>query len=148
MTSYKQNCHRIYTCLSGAISEAVNVEKMNESRVKKNFASFPSFKVLWTPLIWEIFHTWCLLLMSQPFPPDIQNIINPKLLELENWNFERMFIPHHMSCVMCHVSRVTCPMLPVTCKLLLLFLILFYLFKKNLSHVNYYCYFLILFYLF
>ena len=26
-----------------------------------------------------------------------------------------MFIPHYVSCVMCHVSRVTCHLLPVTC---------------------------------
>ena len=36
--------------------------------------------------------------------------------------FERMFIPHnvscvtcHVSCVMCHVSCVTCHVSPVTC---------------------------------
>ena len=28
-----------------------------------------------------------------------------------------MFIPHYVSCVMCHVSRVTCHLSPVTCHL-------------------------------
>ena len=35
--------------------------------------------------------------------------------ELESWNFERMFTPHHVSCVTCHISRVTCHLSPVTC---------------------------------
>ena len=38
----------------------------------------------------------------------IQSTVNPKQEELESWNFERMFIPHYVSCVMCHVSPVTC----------------------------------------
>ena len=37
---------------------------------------------------------------------NLQNIITPKPRELENWNFERMFTPNHMSHVRCHVSRV------------------------------------------
>ena len=41
-------------------------------------------------------------------PPDIHNIINPRPLELDSWNFERMFTPYHVSCVTCHVSRVIC----------------------------------------
>ena len=54
---------------------------------------------------------------SEPFPPNLQNIINHKPEELGSWNFERMFTPHNMSyvtccmsCVTCHVSYVTCHM--------------------------------------
>ena len=32
----------------------------------------------------------------------------------KSWNFERMFIPHYVSCVMCHMSHVTCHLLQVT----------------------------------
>ena len=44
--------------------------------------------------------------LSYPYPPNLQHIINPKLLELWSWNFERMFTPTmcHMSHVRCHVS--------------------------------------------
>ena len=38
----------------------------------------------------------------------MHNIINPKPLQLEHWQFERMFTPHHVSYVICFVSRVTC----------------------------------------
>ena len=62
---------------------------------------------------------------SDPFPPNLQNIINHKPEELGSWNFERMFTPHNMSqvtcCmsrVMCHVSHVTCCMSCVTCHVL------------------------------
>ena len=53
--------------------------------------------------------------VTYPFSPNLQNIINPKLLELGTWNFETMFttpcvswVNCHVSCVMCHVSHVTC----------------------------------------
>ena len=49
---------------------------------------------------------------SQPFPPDIQNIIVSKPLELESWNLTE-FLPH----IMCHMSRVTCDLSHVTCHL-------------------------------
>ena len=59
---------------------------------------------------------------SHPFPPNLQDIINDKPLELGSWNFERMFTTHnmshvtcHMSCVTCHVSHVMCNMSHVTC---------------------------------
>ena len=55
------------------------------------------------------------LSLSDPFPPNLQNIINLKLLKLESWNVERMFTPHqvshvtvHLSCVTCHMSYVIC----------------------------------------
>ena len=48
--------------------------------------------------------------VGQPFPPNLQNIINHKPEELGSWNFERMFTPHNMSHVTCCMSRVTCHM--------------------------------------
>ena len=33
---------------------------------------------------------WWLPWVTHPFPPDLQNIITPKPLELESWHFERM----------------------------------------------------------
>ena len=61
-------------------------------------------------------------------PPDIHNIINPKPLELDSWNFERMFTLYHVSCVTwhvspvtCHVSHVTCHVSPVTCHMSFVF---------------------------
>ena len=65
---------------------------------------------LWSKY-WKSCHPpfkWVSEWVSQPFPPDIQNIIASKPLELESWHFDRMFTPPHMSCVTCHVSRVTC----------------------------------------
>ena len=35
-----------------------------------------------------------------------RHYINPKLLELGSWYFERMFTPQHVSHVKCHVSHV------------------------------------------
>ena len=46
--------------------------------------------------------------VSQPFPPNLQNIITPKAWELESWNFERMFNPHHVSHVRCQVLGLRC----------------------------------------
>ena len=54
--------------------------------------------------------------VRQPFPPKLlPSTFNPKWEELGSWNFERMFIPHYVSCVMTHVSCVTCHMSHVTC---------------------------------
>ena len=73
--------------------------------------------------------------VSHPFPPDIENIINPKPLKLLSWHFERLFTPHHVSCVtchvsaaMCHLSRVTCHVSPVTCHIFFSF---FFFFKMD-----------------
>ena len=44
----------------------------------------------------------------------LPNTANPKPEELRSWSFERMFIQHHVSCVMGHVSRVMCHVSPVT----------------------------------
>ena len=40
------------------------------------------------------------------FPPNLNNIITPKPWELESWNFERIFSPHHVSHVTCQESGV------------------------------------------
>ena len=34
--------------------------------------------------------------MTDPFPPNLQNIMPPKPLELESQNFDRMFTPRHV----------------------------------------------------
>ena len=47
-----------------------------------------------------------------PFPPFLQNTINPKPLELVTWHFYTVFTP--LSGIMCHVSPVTCHMSRVT----------------------------------
>ena len=59
--------------------------------------------------------------MSQPFPPDLHNIINHKQYELVSWNFERMSTPLNMSRVMCHVSCVTCHVSRIICHMSLFF---------------------------
>ena len=64
--------------------------------------------VLQTPL-------WLIDSFSHHFPPNLQDIINPKTLELGSWNFERMFTPHHVSHVRCHVSCVRCQVSGVRC---------------------------------
>ena len=58
---------------------------------------------------------------------NLQVIINPKLLEIENWNlwenvhpplcvtFYISCVTFHVSCVMCPVSCVICPLLGVRC---------------------------------
>ena len=53
--------------------------------------------------------------LSQPFPPNLQNIINHKPEELGSWNSERMLTPYNMSHVKCHMSNVTCQMSHVAC---------------------------------
>ena len=45
---------------------------------------------------------------SGPFPPNLQDIIKTKNLELETLNFERMFTSYHVSHVTCHISCVRC----------------------------------------
>ena len=62
--------------------------------------------------------------VTQPFPPYIQNIITPKLLELESWNFERMFTLNHfqLSRVICRVSGVRCHLSHFKCNFLYFFL--------------------------
>ena len=54
--------------------------------------------------------------VCDPFHPDPKNSITPKPLELDSWNFKRMFTLHCM-CVKCQVSFVSCHLSPVTCHL-------------------------------
>ena len=55
--------------------------------------------------------------MSQPFPPNLQDIIKYKPKELRNWNLERMFTPKtcQMSYFTCYMSHVTCHKSCVMC---------------------------------
>ena len=46
--------------------------------------------------------------LSHPFPPNLQNTINPKPFERGTWNFYTMFTTCHVPCVTCHISQVTC----------------------------------------
>ena len=47
---------------------------------------------------------------NHPFAHNLQYIINPKLLELGSWNFERNSTPQKVSHVRSHMSGVTCQM--------------------------------------
>ena len=52
--------------------------------------------------------SWLSDWLSHPFPPNLQDIINLKHLELGSLNFERMITPNHVSHVKLHMSGVTC----------------------------------------
>ena len=54
--------------------------------------------------------------MTDPFPLNLQHIINPKPLELGSWNFERISTSDHVSHVTCHKSHVTCHVSGVRCQ--------------------------------
>ena len=71
--------------------------------------------------------------LTDPFCPDIHNIVKPKPSELESLKFEKMFISHHVSCVTCYLSPFTCHLSCVTCHLLHVKKIfyIFFIFKKN-----------------
>ena len=63
---------------------------------------------------------------------------------LGSWNFERMFIPHyvlcvmcHMSCVMCHVSHVPCHVSPVTYQMSNIYVYIFLIEIKNYHNFFY-----------
>ena len=47
---------------------------------------------------------------TAPATPGLLNIRTSNPLELGSCNLERIFMPNHVSCVMCHVSHVTCHM--------------------------------------
>ena len=86
------------------------------------------FVLIWSSLIFNrpggagaVLYTTSLSfikLLIHPFPPDLQNIINPKLLELGSYNFETIFTPTmcHLSDVRCHVSGVVCHVSWVRCQ--------------------------------
>ena len=54
--------------------------------------------------------------MTDPFPPDIHNIINPKPSELGTSNCDTMATTPCVSHDTCHVLRVTCQVSGVTCQ--------------------------------
>ena len=81
-----------------------------------------------TPQLYELVR----IVLSNPFPQNLQNIISPKPLELGGWIFERILTPHHvshitchMSFVMCHVSHFTCLMSRIKCHMILYMYIIF-----------------------
>ena len=53
--------------------------------------------------------------LSQPFPPNLQDIIKYKPKELRSWNIEKIFTPHNKSHVICHLLHVTCHVSQVMC---------------------------------
>ena len=61
--------------------------------------------------------------IESSFPTNLQDIINPKLLELGTWNFRSMFTLHHVSHVKCQVSGVgvRCHVSDVRCHFFLSF---------------------------
>ena len=59
----------------------------------------------------------------------LHNTLNPKTEELGDWNFERLFIPHYVSCVTCHVSTVTCQYIYIYLYIYIYFLTFFYIEK-------------------
>ena len=61
---------------------------------------------------------WFIHSLTNPFPPNIQDIINPKPLDQGSWIFERMITFHHVSHVTCQVSGVTCHVSLVRCQVL------------------------------
>ena len=66
-----------------------------------------------------------------PFPPNLKNIIPPKLLELESWDIEKMFTSLYVPCVMSHVSLITChlsPVINISIFFLLIFLYFIYIY--------------------
>ena len=61
-----------------------------------------------SPIFARIFRVWHWLpWLCHPFTPNLQDITNPKPLELGSWIFERLFTPHHMSHATCHISHVS-----------------------------------------
>ena len=46
--------------------------------------------------------------LTDPFPPNLQHMINLKPLELGGWHFEIIFTPHQVLYVTCQVSHVRC----------------------------------------
>ena len=103
---------------------------LNKEKGKHNFVSMllsVYLKMLSDLSVFEWFEGFCFISLKfiyplgQPFPPNLQNIINHKLEKVEGWNFERMLTPHllqlvtgHLWNVMCHVSHVMCHMSSVT----------------------------------
>ena len=105
------------------------------SRRRGSSTGEPKHKVFNRPIVaGAVFQTHTLLInwlinwVSQPFPPNLQNIITPKSWELESWNCERMCTLHHLShvrrpvsCVLCPVSCVRCQVSGVRCQVIIFF---------------------------
>ena len=68
-----------------------------------------------TGLFYKHLRHWLIKSPTAPFPPNLQNIINPKPLKIGTWNFKRWFTSLHWSPVMCHMSCVMCHMSHAMC---------------------------------
>ena len=55
--------------------------------------------------------------IESSFHLNLQDIINPKPLELGTWTFGSMFTLHHVSHITCQVSGVRCQFSRVTCQM-------------------------------
>ena len=55
-------------------------------------------------------------LLSHPFPPHLQDIINPKAFEPGSSSFERIFNPHHVSHATSQVPGFRCQVSGVSCQ--------------------------------
>ena len=95
--------HALYSvinCLSASILCACISYSLKLDKAIVNVCSECNIQVLKTFMITMTDIGRCFLAKYK-----IQNTVNPKPEELESWNFERMFMPHSVSCGMCHVSK-------------------------------------------
>ena len=76
---------------------------------------------VWQGLFYNHLRDWFIhsLVIELSFPPNLQDIINPKPLKLGTWNFGSMFPSTicHMSHVRCQVSDVRCHVSHVMCQM-------------------------------
>ena len=72
---------------------------------------------------------WCIDWVSYPFPPNLQNTINPKTNKARDLHFWHNI--HHLSPVMCHMSRVTCHLSRVTCGIFYIYLYIYIYFLNQ-----------------
>ena len=102
---------------------STHIETFSVSRSQDFYLwNCPEFLPFSTTLVWT--KTSILLDIERPgvsgvvlhthFPPNLQNILTPKPLELRTWNCEIMFTTFCVSRVTCHMSCVTCHKLDVT----------------------------------
>ena len=70
--------------------------------------------LVWPGLFYNHLHDWFIHSLSHwvIFHLNLQDIINPKPLELGTWTFGSMFTLHHVSHITCQVSGVRCQFSP------------------------------------
>ena len=84
-------------------------------------------RMVWGPTsVTDSFIHW---VIESSFHLNLQDIINPKPLELGTWTFGSMFTLHHVSHITCQVSGVRCQFSRVTCQMshVIYFILLFFL---------------------